>query len=76
MLHPWPAINDLSEGFAEVVAQEGIQKGINAAVGIGQDMTDYLHHYRRRSERVHVQGLAHQYHLQRDVTDDIVRLTE
>lgn len=69
----WPAINDLSEGFAEVVAEEGVEKRVYAAVGVGENMTDYLHHYRRRGKREHLQGLGHQYHLQRrDITDDIV----
>ena len=31
----WPTIDNLSEGFSEVIAQEGVQEGINTAVGVG-----------------------------------------
>lgn len=71
-LCPWPAINNFSEGFAKVIAQEGVEERVNAAVGVGEDMTDYLHHYRCCSKWKHLQGLGHQYHLQRDVADGIV----
>lgn len=72
MFRPRLTINDLSESFAKVVTQEGVQKRVDATVGVSEDVTDYLHHHRRRGERVHLQGLAYQYHLQRDITDDVV----
>lgn len=60
-----PAVNDLSEGFSEVVAQEGVQYRVHAAVHVGQHVAHYLSHYRRHCQWILVQRFKHQYYLEK-----------
>ena len=63
MLVARPAVDDLPESLAKVVAEESVEDRIDAAVRVGEHVARYLKHDRRRGERVELERLHHQYHL-------------
>lgn len=57
------AVNNFPKSLSKAVTEESVKNRIDAAVGVRQNMTRYLHHYRRRCQWIHVQRFCHQDHL-------------
>ena len=57
------AVNNFPKSLSKAVTEESVKNRIDAAVGVRQNMTRYLHHYRRWCQWVHVQRFCHQDHL-------------
>ena len=68
---PRPAVDHLPERLPELVAQEGVEDRVDAAVHVSQHVARYLEHYRSQRQRVRVQRLEHQDHLQAHVSNKL-----